>query len=257
MNGLTFLALLGLAVCALGCTHDGRTFKNGQEWTVRSSFIMRCTIDSNGWRTNVVACVLPNSGVRIPINGTRTDGNNEWMCQTNSNGNIELKHGLNKAASCDGHSVGTRWQENSFELECRPGGIKVLKACVSESGQRIAVNSTREIDGFTLICQQFANGTVLFHGAKSVRAPQNFNPNTHTLRCIDEQSQEREIGTYWTENHRFNKTCKPDGGVEVVNCITKDGFRVPLNGQLIRDGTKYSCEMTNQGTIRYASGPVA
>ncbi len=58
------------------------------------------------------------------------------------------------------------------------------------------------------------------------------------------------------ENHRFNKTCRGNGAVEVVNCINKDGFPIPLNGQLIRDGTKYSCEMTQQGTIRFAAGPV-
>lgn len=123
--------------------------------------------------------------------------------------------------------AGSRWQDRSFELECKAGGFKVLKACVAENGQRVSVNSSREVDGFTLICQQFANGTVLFHGAKSVKAPKNFNINTHNQKCIDEQSNERSIGNFlcrllttvvdqlkvilkfagshWIENHRFNK----------------------------------------------------
>jgi hypothetical protein len=68
---------------------------------------------------------------------------------------------------------------------------------------------------------------------------------------------QRNVGAYWVENHRFNKTCRPNGAVEVVNCVSKDGYRIPLNvnymekvqevknkyiifqGQLIRDGAKY------------------
>ncbi|KAI6190197.1 hypothetical protein M3Y97_00090500 [Aphelenchoides bicaudatus] len=257
MNGLLFVVLFGLFASALACTHDGKTYQNGDEWTVRNSFVMKCFVRGNGWETKVVACILPTSGARIPLNGSKTEGSYEWMCQMNGNGNIELKQGLNSRATCEGHAVGSRWQDRSFELECRPGGFKVLKACVAENGQRIAVNTSREVDGFTLICQQFANGTVLFHGAKSVKAPTNFNINTHNQKCIDEHSNERSIGSHWIENHRFNKTCKPGGFVEVVNCLTKEGYKIPLNGQVIRDNTKYSCELTDQGTIRFAAGPVS
>lgn len=50
----------------------------------------------------------------------------------------------------------------------------MLRACVSETGRRVSVNTSREVEGFTLICQQFANGTVIFHGAKSVNVINGF-----------------------------------------------------------------------------------
>lgn len=120
---------------------------------------------------------------------------------------------------------GSRWQEKSFELECRPGGIRRLVACVTEDGQRIPVNGSKEVNGFTLVCQQFGNGTVVFHGAKSVKpesktgyrfgrggdddSPSNIrnrpgagrNTGTHSwaspqqaVKCVDENGYQRNIG---------------------------------------------------------------
>ncbi|CAD5224604.1 unnamed protein product [Bursaphelenchus okinawaensis] len=216
---------------------------------------MRCTINNDGsWKTEVVACLSP-SGSRIPLNGKIIEDNSEWSCANNDQGKVALSQGPNPYATCGNHAVGSRWQEKSFELECRPGGVRELKACVTEDGQRIPVNGTKQVGGFTLVCQQYQNGTVVFHGSKSVKAPQNFSQD-HAVKCIDEQSGQRDIGEHWIENHRFNKTCKENGAVEVVNCISKDGYSIPLNGQIIRNRTKYSCEMTSQGTIRYAAGPV-
>lgn len=75
MNGLVFFAFLGLFVCcATACTHDGNTYKNGEEWTVRQSFVMKCFVEGNGWRTQVVACIVPNTNLRIPIDSSRIDG---------------------------------------------------------------------------------------------------------------------------------------------------------------------------------------
>ena len=105
---------------------------------------------------------------RIPINTELEEGNDQWKCAVNDRGMITLIQGANPNAKCDGHEVGDRWIEKSFEIECHPGGVRQLVACITEVGQKIPVNGTKEVNGFTLVCQQFANGTVVFHGAKSV-----------------------------------------------------------------------------------------
>jgi hypothetical protein len=254
-----FIAILLFSTfcCVTSCRHGGNTYRNGEEWRERNAFIMRCTIFDNGsWKTEVVACVSP-TGSRIPINSSMDSGPDQWRCQMNDRGMVTLVQGANPSAGCDGHSPGSKWQEKSFELECRPGGIRRLVACVTEDGQRIPVNGSKEVNGFTLACRQFANGTVVFHGAKSVKANAKAPGAAATvLRCIDERGISRNIGEFWIENHRFNKTCRETGAVEVVNCISKDGYSIPLNGQLIRDGIKYSCSATPEGTIRFAAGPV-
>ncbi|KAE9548632.1 hypothetical protein FO519_008156 [Halicephalobus sp. NKZ332] len=217
---------------------------------------MKCTIHQNGsWKTEVVACLAPN-GIKIPINSSIDDGSDQWKCSMNDRGMVTLVQGPNPNAKCDGHEVGSRWQEKSFELECLPGGVRKLKACVTEDGQKIPVNGSKEVNGFTLICQSFSNGTVSFHGQKSVNAPKVFGGNPTSAHCTDEQNGERRVGEHWIENHRFNKTCRANGAVEVVNCISKDGVQVPLNRQIVKDGSKYTCEMTPQGTIRFSAAPV-
>jgi len=260
-----WLALLCAALFVsegTACRHNGITYSNGDEWIERNSFIMRCTIMDNGsWRTEVVACRLPHNGARIPINTSIEDGNDEWKCEMNDQGMVVLVQGANPNARCDGRPVGSRWQEKSFELECRPGGIRRLVACVAEDGTRVAVNGSKVIKGFVMECQQFGNGTVIFHGKSSGYPTTNGQAyaggvSSQFMRCTDENGYQRSAGDFWVENHRFNKTCRANGAVEVVNCISRDGFKVPLNGQLIRDGAKYSCEMTPQGTIRFAAGPV-
>ena len=85
---------------------------------------MRCTIHDNGsWKTEVVACLAP-SGIKIPINSSLDDGNDQWKCSMNERGMVTLVQGANPNAKCDGHEVGSRWQEKSFELECAPGNTK-------------------------------------------------------------------------------------------------------------------------------------
>lgn len=258
------ILLLGLLYCggALSCTHNGINYRNGDEWEERRAFIMRCTIfDTGSWKTEVVACILP-TGDRISINTSVEDRNDEWKCQMNERGMVTLTQGANPNARCDGRTVGSRWQEKSFELECRPGGIRRLVSCVTEDGQRIPVNGSKEVNGFTLVCQQYGNGTVIFHGAKSVKSGYKaggegaLTSSSSAVKCVDEQGHQRSIGDFWVENHRFNKTCRANGAVEVINCISKEGIQIPLNGQVVKDGSKYSCEMTSQGTIRFAAGPI-
>lgn len=68
------------------------------------------------------------------------------------------------------------------------------------------------------------------------------------MRCQDEQGFSRNVGDYWVENHRFNKTCRANGAVEVVNCVSKDGYRIPLNVSELK-------ELMNGGKC-FCLGPV-
>uniref|UniRef100_A0AC34QNI9 Uncharacterized protein n=1 Tax=Panagrolaimus sp. JU765 TaxID=591449 RepID=A0AC34QNI9_9BILA len=256
---MRFLLLVFLAIGfqqTQACRHGGSTYVNGQEWRERDAFMMRCSISPNGsWKTEVVACLSPN-GQKIPINSSIEDGNDVWKCSMNERGMVTLVQGPNPNAKCDGHEIGSLWQEKSFQLECLPGGVRKLRACVTEDGQKIPVNSSKNVNGFVLICQAFANGTVSFHGQKTVKPSTVYGGSQTTIHCTDEQNNERNVGEHWIENHRFNKTCRANGAVEVVNCISKDGVQIPLNRNIVKDGSRYTCEMTPQGTIRFSAAPV-
>uniref|UniRef100_A0A1I8BXX4 Hyphothetical protein n=1 Tax=Meloidogyne hapla TaxID=6305 RepID=A0A1I8BXX4_MELHA len=201
------------------------------------------------------------------------EGNFIWQCTHGDDRSIQLRQVPSNNALCNGvHSVGSVWQEKSFELECLPGGYTRLRACVTEEGNRVAVNKTSNVNGFNVECKQFSNGTVIFRGVKPVPRVEPVPVITSqplrsqygaagpiitpAVKCTDESGGFRHVGDYWTENHRFNKTCKEGGAVEVVNCISKDGYRVPLNGQMIRNGYKLECALTPQGTIKFYSGPL-
>uniref|UniRef100_A0A7E4W5V5 Ig-like domain-containing protein n=1 Tax=Panagrellus redivivus TaxID=6233 RepID=A0A7E4W5V5_PANRE len=271
MHGFTkvlVIAALLVGAADAQCRHDGSTYNNGQEWKERNSFVMKCTVNDNGsWKTEVTACVAPN-GNKININTTLEDGNTQWRCSINDRGMVTLVQEANPNAKCDGHPVGSRWTEKSFELECLPGGARKLISCVTEEGVKVPVNQSKEVNGFTLVCQSFPNGTVSFHGQKAVTVPKpaegskpapGGGPVTQgkvVVHCADEQNVEHRAGEHWIENHRFNKTCRADGSVEVVNCITKEGLQIPLNQNIVKDGSKYTCEKTSQGTIRFSAAPL-
>lgn len=68
---------------------------------------MRCSIFDNGsWKTEVVACVLKRNGLRIPINSSIENGNDEWKCRMNEQGLVTLTQHPSVNAKCDGRSVG-------------------------------------------------------------------------------------------------------------------------------------------------------
>jgi len=128
---------------------------------------MRCTTymlgDLEQWKTEVVACIVPGTSRRVPINKTLAIGRDEWKCEMTPDGAISLLQGPNPTADCEGgHRVGSQWRENSFELECRPGGYRRLLACVADSGERIPVNGTLIVGERKMECQQFPDGTVIF-----------------------------------------------------------------------------------------------
>ena len=156
------LLLAAALVLAEGCEKNGRTYRHGDEWTENNAFVKRCQIRGDGsWLAEVVACLSPN-GARILVGSELNEGQDKWRCETDASGRTALVHGANPNARCDGRPQGSRWQEKSFELECRPGGQRVLIACVSDGGERIPVNGTRVVNGFTMECVQYGNGTVLY-----------------------------------------------------------------------------------------------
>jgi hypothetical protein len=103
------------------------------------------------------------------------------------------------------------------------------------------------------------------YGSSSSSSSDSSPSNGVSIRCNDENGYARNVGEYWVskfgefghlrgkgmrgfgskdtgfmkgikiwtiiqvENHRFNKTCRPNGAVEVANCVSKDGYRIPLN----------------------------
>uniref|UniRef100_A0AC35FPA4 Ig-like domain-containing protein n=1 Tax=Panagrolaimus sp. PS1159 TaxID=55785 RepID=A0AC35FPA4_9BILA len=134
--------------------------------------------------------------------------------------------------------------------------ISQAYACRHGGGTFINGQEWVEVNGFVLVCQSFPNGTVSFHGQKTIKAPKVFGASQTTVQCSDEQNGDRNVGEFWIENHRFNKTCRANGAVEVVNCISKEGVQIPLNRQIVQDGSRYTCEMTKQGTIRFSAAPI-
>uniref|UniRef100_A0A1I7ZHJ8 Ricin B-type lectin domain-containing protein n=1 Tax=Steinernema glaseri TaxID=37863 RepID=A0A1I7ZHJ8_9BILA len=250
---LSFLALL-LLLCGLSeasvCRYGKGIQQNGEKWLERNLFVMQCKVESNGaWKVEVVGCRLP-SGTDVPLNGSVEENDSQWNCTVGADGTILLQQGSTK---CDGHDIGSRWIDKAFELECTPGGIQKLVACINDDGTKIPVNGSVRKNGFNLTCQQFANGTVILHGTKTVNAQSR--TGEVILKCLDEKNNAHDIGTWWIENERFNKTCSQNGAVEIANCVAQDGARVPIGGVLIVGNAKYSCEMTDQGTIRFTAGP--
>ena len=179
------LASLVASTLAVNCEPStGGSYRNGEEWEDQGSFIMRCTTymlgDLEQWKTEAVACIVPGTGRRVPINTSLVLGRDEWKCDKTPDGAISLLQvcciyqsrsvlnhprlkGPNPNANCEGgHRVGSKWRENSFELECRVGGWRKLLACVADSGERIPVNGTLIVGERKMECQQFPDGTVIF-----------------------------------------------------------------------------------------------
>ncbi|KAI1703841.1 hypothetical protein Ddc_16389 [Ditylenchus destructor] len=87
---LVIFTVILYEVHSLGvCTHQGKTYANGEEWTYRS-FIMRCEVQPNYWKTQVVACVSL-LGDRIPVGSQIRDRHGVWKCyQDEETGSTKL-----------------------------------------------------------------------------------------------------------------------------------------------------------------------
>lgn len=217
---------------------------------------MRCKMPGDGsWRVEVVGCKMP-TGVTVPVNTSHVDDNYEWKCTMSADGKVTMHQGVNPNAKCGDRHQGEQWRDKSFIYECGHGGQQKLVACVGENEQRINVGETKEISGYLMKCEHFPNGTVMIHGARKDLTSRT-GSGTFKLECVDSKGKQHAPGTWWLDNYRFNKTCLPTGKVDVVNCVSKNGHKVPVNQEVIIDDTKYICEKTKDGAIRFASGPTS
>uniref|UniRef100_A0AC35U9T7 Sushi domain-containing protein n=1 Tax=Rhabditophanes sp. KR3021 TaxID=114890 RepID=A0AC35U9T7_9BILA len=268
---LAFVALSSV----YGCKHRGNTYSNGEEWFEKNAFVMKCTISTDGsWKTEVTGCLTPDQK-KISINGTLEDGNDEWNCSLNNQGLVTLKQGINANVKCEGgFSAGDRWISKTFELECMPGGSQKLVSCVHPVGGKIGVNDTKVIEGNTVECTQFANGTVVMRSQRANlpvtrssnagNAANEVSPqiapsdgNNVIVSCVDDQEKTRNVGEVWIENEIFQRKCVSPGVTEVTGCVTKEGKHILLNKEVVFDGMKYNCDRTDTGSIRFKATPVA
>ncbi|VDK78544.1 unnamed protein product [Anisakis simplex] len=209
----------------------------------KNVFMMKCNINEQGWKTEVVACISPK-GERIPVNSSVSDGTFEWRCNMKPNGMISLQQAISENAKCANiHEVGSKWQEKSFEFECLKGAQQKLIGCVMDNGEKIPVGGSKEINGYEMKCEQLKNGTILMHGTRkdasgSGHPAGNVNADGK-VECVDSTGKRHEAGTSWIENSRFNKTCTQQGHVEIQNCVSQDGLQVPVDSQIVHEQTKY------------------
>ncbi|KAM3717895.1 Uncharacterized protein ACO02O_01914 [Dirofilaria immitis] len=236
-----------------GCIHNGNNYKDGETWVEKGAFVMRCSMTDDGtsWAVEVTGCKIP-SGTVMSINSSAIDGNYEWKCTKNSDGQIVMQKAVQVNAKCGEHKRGEQWREKSFLYECEAGGQYKLVACFAGNDQQINIGESKEIDGYIFKCEKYDNGTVVMHGFhKGTDSGKNFQ-----IECIDSKGKHHAADSWWIDNHRFNKTCSSSGKIDVVNCISKDGIQIPINKEIIIDDTKFLCEKTKDGAIRFASGPV-
>uniref|UniRef100_A0A1I7VKN1 C6 domain-containing protein n=1 Tax=Loa loa TaxID=7209 RepID=A0A1I7VKN1_LOALO len=69
---------------------------------------MRCRMNDDGtsWMVEITGCKIP-SGITIPINSSMIDGNYEWKCTKNNDGQIVMQKTLHANATCGEHQRGT------------------------------------------------------------------------------------------------------------------------------------------------------
>uniref|UniRef100_A0A914WNW7 Secreted protein n=1 Tax=Plectus sambesii TaxID=2011161 RepID=A0A914WNW7_9BILA len=80
-----------IATTAFGCHVDGKSRKNGEEWTVNDQFVMACVIEaSKGWHTTIVAC-LNAEGKRIKVGSELTEGRTVTSCTALNDGTGSVK----------------------------------------------------------------------------------------------------------------------------------------------------------------------
>uniref|UniRef100_A0A0R3RRR3 Ig-like domain-containing protein n=1 Tax=Elaeophora elaphi TaxID=1147741 RepID=A0A0R3RRR3_9BILA len=236
MKPMLLLILFHLINSINGCVHDGNNYKDGDTWIEKDAFVMRCRMSEDGtsWMVEITGCKIP-SGATISINSTMVDGNYEWKCAKNNDGQIVMQKNLNANAKCDEHQRGEEWREKSFLYKCEAGGQKKLVACLAEGNERINIGESKEINGYTVKCEKYENGTVVLHGMRKG----TLNGTTFQVECVDSKGEHHAAGSWWIDDQRFNKTCLRTGKIDVINCISKDGIKIPLDKEVISDDTKY------------------
>lgn len=61
--------------------------------------------DAGSWKVEIAGCKAP-SGTTIPVNSSQIDGNYEYNCTQNSDGQIVMQKQLHENADCGEHKRG-------------------------------------------------------------------------------------------------------------------------------------------------------
>uniref|UniRef100_A0A1I7WQG1 Sushi domain-containing protein n=1 Tax=Heterorhabditis bacteriophora TaxID=37862 RepID=A0A1I7WQG1_HETBA len=191
------------------------------EFVVRSTFVLKCKVTSNGWTTTVIGCKTPGGVVVEPgkiiregdtvriklfyalIYSANTDivvYSVTYECISMGNGRVEIKRTYNfnpKHASCEGHGIG--WSYLCF--------------CIIFS-----------------YCSNF----LVINGKSFIYR------SVYIIVIISGES--------WVSQHNFRKTCT-EKGAQISECLTDAGISVPLNQNLILSGIVYTCTQHPNGTV--------
>ncbi|MFH4979274.1 hypothetical protein AB6A40_005983 [Gnathostoma spinigerum] len=151
---------------SFACEHGGKTYKDGETWTSRNVFNMKCTFSEDGsWKTEVIGCVTPD-GKPVATNSTAEDGRSIWTCTVTPDGKVSLRQAVNEKAPCGEHPVGEKWVKESFEFECHGGGREEIIGCVAQNGEKIELGSEKVIEGHKMECKKTADGGIRFASAQ-------------------------------------------------------------------------------------------
>ncbi|VDK87349.1 unnamed protein product, partial [Litomosoides sigmodontis] len=202
----------------------------------KNAFVMKCSMtdDEASWAVDIIGCKT-QSGATVPMNSSMIEGNFEWICSKNSDGQVAMQRNVHENATCGEHPRGEQWRETSFLYECAKGGRQELVACIADGEVEISVGESKEIGGFIVNCEKFENGTVAMYGIRKGAE----SGSAIVTECIDSNDERHAVDSWWIADDHFNMTCSSDGSISVMNCIAKDGTEVPVNKEMIIDDTKY------------------
>uniref|UniRef100_A0A0N5AZL6 DUF3421 domain-containing protein n=1 Tax=Syphacia muris TaxID=451379 RepID=A0A0N5AZL6_9BILA len=222
------------------CTYEGNKYRDGQQWTVRSTFVMECTMYKNGsWIVRVVACKTMYGKTLNPGDLVYEAGI-KYECIRSPSGGLQIQRTYKSmpVAGCEGHSLGESWLSNkNFNKTCFATGTKIMN-CLTDTGVPIPLNSRNSFDGVLYVCTKYPNGTVIL-GRETAGFTRITNASPNSI-CND-GGKVREPGEKWVDKFRFMKHCTPDGQIVIDGCLLEDNTTLYTNSKLFRNGKLYFC----------------
>lgn len=58
--------------------------------------------DEGSWMVDIIGCKTP-SGTTIPMNSSMIEGNFEWKCSKNDDGQVAMQKNVHENATCGDH----------------------------------------------------------------------------------------------------------------------------------------------------------
>ncbi|EFP05771.1 hypothetical protein CRE_27563 [Caenorhabditis remanei] len=181
---LPLLILLTTSDFVNGCVYKGEKYKSGDTWVARSTFVLRCEITKNGWKTTVVGC-RTEEGVQVLPGQTVHERNTKYECIKEKDGTVEIRRTLNikRKKSCGDHSIGDSWVfEKSFMARCTEKGVQISD-CISDSGIPVPLNGSLVLSGVKYDCVMDSNGKVSLH--RDAAPQQNVAQRATTLSPVE------------------------------------------------------------------------